>query len=113
MSESFDIKVQIRQEFRKGLIFGFNARLPVAVILAFLGYRHQVMPLLQTLSQGTRAYTINADGFHGFVVKFEILKFLGKANQRGELEHAKKWQHIDIDTIIEALEKAETLAQSM
>ena len=53
MSESFDLKVQIRDNLKKDLIFGLKARLPIGVILGFVGYTHQVMPLMQVLSHGT------------------------------------------------------------
>lgn len=35
---SADIKVPIREDLNKCLIFGFQARLPIALILGFLGF---------------------------------------------------------------------------
>ena len=43
MSENFDIKVPIKDELKKDLIFGIEARLPIGVILGFNGFHHQVM----------------------------------------------------------------------
>ena len=92
MSEKFENFVQIRDEYKSSLIFGLGARLPIAIVVSFLGFRHQAMPLMQSLSHRTRAYTINADGFANFVIRMEtIAKTLRDANERGELEDAKKW----------------------
>ena len=41
-----DIKVLIREDLKKGLIFGLEARLPIGIILGYFAYRHQVMPLM-------------------------------------------------------------------
>ena len=46
MCEQFDTKVDIKDDLRKGLIFGLKARLPIAMILSFAGYRHEVTPML-------------------------------------------------------------------
>ena len=60
MQTSFDIKVAIKDDLRKGLIFGLKARLPIAMILVFLGDKYGVIPILQTVSHGTRAFIVNA-----------------------------------------------------
>ena len=96
MTESFDIKVSIQEKLKKGLIFGFKARLPIAVLLQFLGYRHEVMPLLQRISHGTRAYIINADSLLGFVMELNIINLLKEADKNGLHEHLKKWQELDL-----------------
>ena len=79
MRETFDTRVPIKNELLKGLIFGIQARLPIGVILGFFGYRHEVMPLLQTLSHRTRAYIVNAEGLPGFVIEMDIIKILQEA----------------------------------
>jgi len=38
MIENFDVKVQIRDDLKKGLMFGLGARLPIAKVLGFAGY---------------------------------------------------------------------------
>ena len=91
MSDSFDIVVPIRDELKKSLIFELKARPPIALILGFSNLRHQVMPLMQTISHSTWAYITNANGLPGFVISFDIMKHLKEADEAGELEHARKW----------------------
>ena len=83
MSEHFDIQVTIREALKKGLIFGLKAKLPIGVILRFLGYRHEVMPLMQTISHGTRAYIVNEGGLRGFVIAVNIMNLLKTADEAG------------------------------
>ena len=83
MVETFDIKVKVKEDLKKGLIFNFRSRLPIGIVLAFFGYRHEVMPLLQTLSHGSRAFIWNADGLRGFVLEIPILKVLKEAVENG------------------------------
>ena len=78
-----EIAVEIKEELKKGLIFGLEARPAIGIILGFYGYQHQVMKLMQCLSHETRAYVINADGLPGFVLKFDIASFLRKADKAG------------------------------
>ena len=72
MGEFSDIKVPIRKEFEKRLIFGLNARPPIALVLSFFGFRHEVMLLMQTASHTTRAFIWNADGLPGFVIEMDV-----------------------------------------
>ena len=65
------VKVEIKEDLKHCLIFGLKARLPIAIVLEFVGYREEVWPLLQIISHGTRAYIWNAVGLKGFVVNFE------------------------------------------
>ena len=39
LREKFDIKVTIRNELKKDLTLGLQARLPIGIILGFAGYR--------------------------------------------------------------------------
>ena len=39
MSQIVDAKVPLRDEFRKELLFGLEARLPIAMILGYFGVR--------------------------------------------------------------------------
>ena len=67
MSKLFDIKVKLKEDYKKCLIFDLDSRLPIGIILGFLGYRHEVMPFLQRASHKTRAFIINANGLPGFI----------------------------------------------
>ena len=44
--KQFDIKVQIREDLKSSLIFGLGARPPIGIILGFVAFRHEVMPLM-------------------------------------------------------------------
>ena len=76
MSESFDIREPIKDALKKDLILGLHARPTIGIVLGFVGYSNQVMPLLQGLSHGTRAFTVNADGLPGFILPFDVIKHL-------------------------------------
>ena len=69
MSKVFDIKVEIRDDLKKGLIFGLNSRAPIGLIIGMVGYSHEITPVLQSLSHSTRAFIWNADCLPGFVHK--------------------------------------------
>ena len=49
------------------------------------------MKVMQCLSHGTRAFTINADGLPGFVLEFDIVRHLKRADMAGKLGHARKY----------------------
>ena len=68
------IRVAIKDELKKKLVFGIQARPPIGIIFKFCGFHHQVMEAMQRLSHGTRAYIVNADGLPGFVPRFEIMR---------------------------------------
>ena len=95
MNEPFDIKVPIKDELRKNLIFGIHARPPNGIILGFVGYSYEVIPLMQVLSHGTRAFIVNANGLPGFVLSpdfglvDDLIKLLKESDVAGQLEHAK------------------------
>ena len=46
MIENFDIRVPIKDEFRKELVFGLEARLPIGIVLGFSSHRNRVIPLM-------------------------------------------------------------------
>ena len=106
MSELLQILVPIREELKKNLVFGIEARPPIGIMLGFFGFSHQVMKLMKCLSHGTRAYIVNADGLPGFLLKFklDIIPFLREADEAGQLEHARKYQVIDICIVESKLE---------
>ena len=73
---SFDIKEPIKDALKKDLILGLKARPSIGITLGFAGYCNQVLPLMQGLSHGTRAYIVNADGLPNFVKPVDIIKYL-------------------------------------
>ena len=81
MSKQFDIKVPIKDELKKNLILGLQARPPIGIILGFTGYRNLVLPQLQKLSHDTRAFIVNADGLSGFVLPLDIFRYLKNADK--------------------------------
>ena len=83
MNGTFQVRVEIKGQLSKNLIFCMKARLPIGIILGFLGYRHQVMPIMQSLSHTTRAYIFNAQGLPGFVLKANIIKILKEFDRQG------------------------------
>ena len=88
----------------KSLIFGFNSRLPIGLVLTFYGYSHEVICQMQLLSHGTRAFIYNADGLLGFLVRFDdIHNLLYRANNDGRLDQLKKCDPIDIDYVLKQL----------
>ena len=45
LREKFDIKVQIKQDMLKGLVFGLNSRIAIGVVFGFVGNRYEAIPL--------------------------------------------------------------------
>ena len=82
---------KIKDELQKNLVLGIQARPPIGIILGFVGYSYQVIPLMQVLSHGTRAFIANAKGLPGFVQAVDVVKFLKEADVAGHLEHAREW----------------------
>ena len=77
----FDVKVPIKGNLKKGLIFGLNARLSIGIFLSFLDFRHVVIHLMQKLSHSTRAYIWNADGLNSFLQRVQIMKVFREAQR--------------------------------
>ena len=67
VAQNLEIKVEIVEQLKTCLPF-LKARFPNAVILSYLGFRHEVIPIMQIISHTTRAYIINADCLKGFLV---------------------------------------------
>ena len=87
MEQKLDIKVPIKEELKKCMVFGVSARPAIGHILSYFGFSLEVLSLMQNLSHATRAYIVNAEGLPGFLVGVDILKFLREA----DLEEATKW----------------------
>ena len=58
-------------------------------MLSYVGYRHEVLPLLQIMSHKTRAYAINAEGLRGFLIEMDVMKILREMDAKGLLELAR------------------------
>ena len=94
------IRVPLRKELKHKLIFGLEARLPIAEVLSFLGYEDEVLPVLQQLSHGTRAYVWNAGGLKGFLVVSAIQGVLRKAFLSGEIQKVTEFQEVNVQALI-------------
>ena len=46
MVEDFDVRVPIKENLSKGLIFGIGARFPIALIAGQIGHTDQVLSLM-------------------------------------------------------------------
>ena len=46
MRDTFDVNIRIKEDMKKRLIFNLQARLPIAMMLGYFGYREQVVPLM-------------------------------------------------------------------
>ena len=99
-TEKWDIRVTIDSYYVKSIPFiGLAARLPSAIILSYVSYRHQVIHILQRVSHQTRAYIYNANGLPGFLQEFDIMQILKRAQSLGLLKEITKWQHINLEDL--------------
>ena len=89
--DNFDIQVPIKEDLKKGLIFGFNSRLPVGEVMGFFGYSDEACYIMQSLSHSTRAYLWNENGLQGFLVAPELLVLLQVADECEALEDVTKY----------------------
>ena len=56
----FDIKVPLRADYKKGPTFGILASEPFCYMLGYIGYHHEVVGMLQILSDDSRLFVANA-----------------------------------------------------
>ena len=97
MCEKFDVMLSIREDLLKALILGIEARLPAANILSFAGFSHQVTPIMQQLSHGTRAFLHNSNNLSGFLVRLELMRIMNLADD-------DQWQEVNLETLKTQLE---------
>ena len=65
----WDIVVEIKQEFFKKSPFGeLRSRCVAAIVLQHLGFREDILLLMQQTSHCSRAYIQRADGLKGILV---------------------------------------------
>ena len=98
-NDYIDVKVPIKEELKKNLIFGIQSRPAIGMILSFFGYSYEVFELMQTLSHSTRAFIFNAERLNGFLVKLDIFQILHDAYESGELEQAEKHQSFNLKCV--------------
>ena len=63
-----------------------QARTVTAIILAYYGYKHETLSMLQTLNHKSRAYIVNADGLQGFLKSLDIIAELVHAQRDGTFD---------------------------
>ena len=57
----------------------------MAFILKFYGRKADVCHLFQRLSHTTRAYIVNERGLPGFLVEFDLIKYLKQAKKAEDM----------------------------
>ena len=78
--------MQIKESMKKELIFGLGARPVIGIVLSYYGYRNENMHIMQSISHGTRAYIVNADGLINFLEPTRAHRVLKSADENGLLE---------------------------
>ena len=58
-----------------------KSRCAMAFILRFYGRKADVCHLLQRLSHASRAYIVNEKGLPGFLVEFDLIRYLKQARK--------------------------------
>ena len=107
--DSWDLLVDIKSEHLKSLPFiRIRARAPTATILSYLGFRHQVIPILQTLSHKVRAYIFNANGLQGFLINLDISWIIKDASIKQRLHLITRWQHVDTAELYDSLDRLDS-----
>ena len=110
----FDIIVEIRTNFMKCQpIEGLQSRLPVVTIFAYMGFKHEVMPILQQMSHKTRAYAFNADGFKGFLLRLDPIRFFRRSDVKGLMNEVTQYQVVDLPMLKIELDKYATLPEKL
>ena len=85
---SIDIKVPIKEEFKKILpLHDLQSRNVTGTVLSYVDHREEVVVILQNLSHKTRAYIINAAGLKGYLVWEPIKRILKEAKASGRIDN--------------------------
>ena len=104
---SIDIKVLIKEEFKKVLpLHDLQSRNVTGTVLSYVDYREEVVVILQNLNHKTRAYIINAAGLKGYLVWEPIKRILKEALVSGRivnycLYHDNTKGAIDLEKVID------------
>ena len=57
MAENFDVIVPLKEDQKKLSIFGLSSKPALGLIQRFAGKPHEVLPVMQKLSNDTRTFT--------------------------------------------------------
>ena len=96
-SKTWDIISPIDTTLLKAMpLPALQSRFVTANLLAFTGYRDKVTHLLQRLSKRSRAYAINANGLHGFLVREDLLVILKRAAADGLWQRVSRWHLVEL-----------------
>ena len=113
MSEKFDVIVPVKQDLKKGLVFGLKARPAIGIVLSFVSQRKETLNLMQNLSHTTRAFIENSNGLNGFLPRFNIMDVVNDPKNSSLLDEALSWQVIDFDQLEEELRQFASLDARM
>ena len=108
-THTWDTKVPLNRDYQKVMSLpGIPARGPTAIILSFLSYKHDAIPILQHLSHGSRAYIHNAGGLKGFLIEFNLIDFLKNSEKV-----SNKWQNVDFRVLRQLLDQEDSVVKKL
>ena len=73
MAENFDVIVPLKEDQKKLSIFGLSSKPALGLIQRFAGKPHEVLPVMQKLSNDTRTFTWNENGFSRTIFMPDIM----------------------------------------
>ena len=98
--EKFDARVKLKIKYDKAMPFeGLPAREAMATVWSYVGWKFQVVDILQKLSHQSRAYLYNGHGLSGFLVELNVIPVLKRLESKGKLDEISPWQRVDIEEI--------------
>ena len=70
--------------------------------------KEEVTTFMQKASKKTRSYFVNANGFHGFLIRSSIIECLKRAMEQNKISEVTKHQEIDMDAVFKLLDQIQT-----
>ena len=92
---------------------GVNAREAMATIWSFVGWKHEIIEILQKLSQRSRAYLYNANGLRGFALEMRVMRVVKKLAAKNLLDEISKWQCINLDELEDEIKDCNTYKEEV